>query len=324
MRLRKETPLKTALQPMLSQKRLALLFLCLCLQSSWALTSEPISEWFRLSVDAERSSYVDNDATLFDGAEGQTHSAYLSAGRDLSWFAVGLSHLDIEQSYLASDTTTESSSWDHSSLRRMAVWKPTFKSFQGHAAAFSSTGDAGWGGHGVQVGVKRWGARSLKTYIDFRAGYTHHSMDVGNSSGKDPDAADGQVMQVQRRSQLTFEARYGLPLQQVKAELSLLASHRRGKSRAAGLLRIKSTENAAWAWQIDLLKGEQDIWYDADKLVLHDSARPMQALAGFACERKTKTGLGVKASVGLEIDRGHRSHWFHLGLSYGWSRWLIQ
>jgi hypothetical protein len=272
-------------------------------------------EWWRLSTDVEASRYSDDDPEMYDGAEGQTQSLYLSAGRGISWLALGVSHQNLDQEYL--DSLMETSTWSHRATRAMFVAKPTFAAFQGHVAGFYSKGRAGWGGQGLQIGAKRWfpECRILRS-IDLRMGWSKHSLDSGTSS-------DSWGYELQKLTQWTLSTNLTLPTQGFRTEVALLGSRRGSLSRGAVLLRLSSNPDASLTWNVDVLRGSQETWFDADRLVIHDGSRPMEGLFSLGLSQTLRGGFSLHGSTGIEIDRGHRSQWVHLGLAYRRLRWIM-
>lgn len=173
---------------------------------------------------------------------------------------------------------------------------------------FVSTGTKGVGGKGLHGG-SRWSLGGSGLVLSPRLGWQRHWIEH--------EAGDAG-----QREQLQGSVTLGGSSGSLGWELGWLGQRRTGEVAHAGraLVRLPLWPRARLT--LHGLGGRQEVWYDGERLVLHDSGQALTGMASATLEQALGHHLFLSLGAGGERVKDHESRWLFAGL--GWKRetWL--
>ena len=284
-----------------------LLFLALC-PARPALAagglSEPTGRWLSLMAAQEWNRYQDDDPYRFQEATASTRSLYLSTGSTRGHLlALAVNQLQLEQEY-----------WAHDTRRGLLLAELPLSGATLGLQAFAVRGDLDVDGRGFGIShERRWleNGPALRLQTGWQRVWIEQSV-------YDAVLLEQGVTDARQRELWVGALTVRDGLGKASWELGWLGQRRTGTISHAlrALLRVPLWTGAVM--QMHGLGGHQENWFDADRLVLHDSGQALTGMASAGLEQTLGPALRLSLGAGWERVEDHSSRWVFVGL--GWHR----
>lgn len=274
------------------------------------------SRWWTVSTGGEATWHHDGDPVMFHEARGRTASLYAGAGAGSRWsLLAGIQRMDLWQDW-----------WSYQGLTRMGLAKVAVGAHWGvealgHATSQSQTT---WYGSDAQAPDSelhakgtQWAAGAGLTWCPdpTREMLQTLSLRLLRASSK-ADSADGRPW----AGELAVAGWGTWGEWFVEEKVALLGNRLGARNQVAGLFNLAARRGRLGV-QARVMGGAQDHWFEAERLVVHDSATELRSAASLGLSWQLWKGLSVEGSVGQDQTEASRSRWAFASLRWTHQHW---